>query len=246
MYDAESLRLECVTTSVGFDDLLDFTLGCNHNHFDNFIVVTSHDDIKTQKVALKHGAMMVTTDAFKKNGRNFNKGAAINAGFGWWQYNGWRMHMDADILLPDKFRQTLFNHTHLERQCLYGADRIDVVGGEKIKGLPAQWKDYPQHRGAYLVDSTLGGKMQGKLGGRLVRTLDGYLPIGYLQLFHASTQKQYPFSLGTAAGDDVLFAGLYPVAHRRLLPTVVVYHLCPSYPKLRENWDGNRKQARLK
>ena len=244
-YERDSLRLEAVTTCVGFDDLLDFNLTHNHQHFDTFIVVTSHADTKTQKVALKHGCIMVTSDAFYKNGRNFNKGAAINAGFGYWQYYGWRMHIDCDIMLPDKFRQTLFNHTHLERECLYGADRIDVVGKDAINAMHSKLKKFPQRRGAYLVDATAGNTVFGKLGGRLVRNLDGYLPIGYFQLFHASTQKEYPFSLGTAAGDDVLFAGLYPLPHRRLLPTVVCYHICPSYPRQRENWDGHRKQKRL-
>src|SRR5580693_7111178 len=77
----ESLRLEAVTVCVGFDDLLDLTLGLNHPHLDTLIVVTSHADRATQAVAKKHGAICVQTDLFGKNGRNFNKGAAINAGF---------------------------------------------------------------------------------------------------------------------------------------------------------------------
>jgi hypothetical protein len=243
--DKYELRLEAVTTSVGFDDLLDFTLSHNHQHFDSYHVVTSHDDVATQRVGMKHGCTVITTDAFKKNGRNFNKGAAINAGFGYWQYHGWRMHIDSDIALPDKFRQTLFNHSHLEYDCLYGADRLDIVGKQAIRSLREKMNGYPQHRGNYLVDASLGNNTTGKLGGRLVRTLDGYHPIGYFQLWHCSTQRQYPFSLGTAAGDDVLFSGLYPVAKRRLLPSVVVYHICPSYPRQRENWDGHRKQERL-
>src|SRR6266567_8062496 len=84
----DAQRLETVTVSVGFDDLLDVTLGLNHPHLDTLIVVTSHADKATHAVCRKHGAVCVQTDLFTKNGRTFNKGAAINAGFGYFQYSG--------------------------------------------------------------------------------------------------------------------------------------------------------------
>lgn len=133
----ESLRLEAVTACVGFDDLLDATLALNHPHLDTMIVVTSHDDRRTQAVAHKHGATCVQTDLFKKNGRAFNKGAAINAGLSRFQYHGWRLHLDADIALPDNFRRVLFNHTHLDPACIYGADRCDVIGCEELRATRA-------------------------------------------------------------------------------------------------------------
>jgi hypothetical protein len=92
-YDREARRIEAVTTCVGFDDLLDLTLGLNHPQVDHFIVVTSHEDRKTEKVCHKHSATCVKTDLFRKNGRSFNKGAAINAGFDYFQYHGWRLHV---------------------------------------------------------------------------------------------------------------------------------------------------------
>ncbi len=85
------IRIEVVIVCVGFEELLDITLTYNHGHFDTVIVVTTIEDKATQKVANKRGAVIVQTDLFKKNGRNFNKGAAINAGFSRFQYNGWRM-----------------------------------------------------------------------------------------------------------------------------------------------------------
>ena len=127
-YAEDSQRLEAVTVCIGFDDVLDQTLAMNHPHLDTMIVVTSREDRRTQLVAQKHSAICVTTDLHRKNGRSFNKGAAINAGFGHYQWHGWRMHLDADIILPDNFRRLLFNHTHLDRLCLYGADRVDVIG----------------------------------------------------------------------------------------------------------------------
>jgi len=236
----ESLRLEAVTVCAGFDDLLDVTLGLNHPHLDTLIVVTTHADRATQAVAKKHGAICVQTDLFAKNGRAFNKGAAINAGFSRFQYHGWRLHLDADIVLPDNFRRILFNHTVLDRDCIYGADRVDVIGGDSIAAVKTGICP-PQHLHGFLI----GPEPSHPLGARYVDTLRGYVPIGFFQLWHCSTQKDYPWSLGTAAHDDVMFAEQWPAACRRHLPTVICKHLCAQSPNLGENWDGLRKQPRI-
>ena len=234
----ESLRLEAVTVCVGFDDLLDVTLALNHPHLDTMIVVTSHDDRRTQRVAHKHGAICVQTDLFKKNGRTFNKGAAINAGLSRFQYHGWRLHLDADIALPDNFRRVLFNHTHLDAACIYGADRCDVIGVAELRATRAE---EPQHSHSAFISP----QHHRPLSPRYVDTLRGYVPIGFFQLWHAQSQKPYPWSLGTAAHDDVMFAEQWATEHRRHLPTVICHHLCAQTPKLGENWEGRRHQPRL-
>jgi glycosyltransferase involved in cell wall biosynthesis len=237
----EALRLEAVTCSVGFDDLLDLTLALNHPHFDTMIVVTDHHDRKTINVARKHGAICVETDLFKKNGRNFNKGAAINAGFDHFQYHGWRMHLDADIIVPDNFRRLLFNHTHLDPAAIYGADRVHVIGKETLHELRHSLHNEPQHAWSFL----LGARHDQQIVERYVDTLRGYVPIGFFQLWNARTQKPYPWSLGSAAHDDVMFAAQWPATHRRHVPTAICYHLCAAPPAHRENWDGHRQQPRL-
>lgn len=239
MYAAESLRLEAVVTCVGFDDLLDIALTHNHAQVDTMIVVTSHADKATQRVCRKHGSICVQTDLFRKNGRNFNKGAAINVGFDRFQYHGWRMQLDADIVLPDNFRRIIFNATHLERHCLYGADRIDVIGLKELEAI-VNYK-HPQHAERVFVHP----KSNRPWSPRYVDHLRGYVPLGWFGLWHASAQKSYPYSLGSAAHDDVMFASLWPEACRRHLPTVVCYHVCSRPPSLGENWDGHRKQPRL-
>ena len=235
--ERECLRLEAVTVSVGFDDILDHSLTANHGQVDTMIVVTSHEDRKTQGVARKHGALCVPTDLVKKNGRAFNKGAAINAGFNYFQYHGWRLHLDSDIVLPSNFRRMLFNHHQLDRDCLYGADRVDVIGLDELASV----QGLQQHEHGCIVQ----GRSPRPMGARFLHTLHGYCPIGYFQLWHSSCQKAYPYSLGTAAHDDTMFACLWPEAQRRLLPGVVVNHLCAAPPKWGENWDGNRQQPRL-
>ena len=227
------LRLEAVIVCVGFDDILDITLGLNHPHLDTAIVVTTHQDGKTQLVAKKHAATCVLTDLTTKDNRHFNKGAAINAGFGYFRYNGWRLHLDADIALPDNFRRVLFNHTSLDKSAIYGADRVNVIVKDGSELAANRAKTIPQQSDYFVIH---GG--DNKTEHRFVTPLFGYVPIGYFQLWHADCQKPYPYSVGTAEHDDVLFATLWPSAYRRLLPTVIVDHLVRTNPKLGENWDG--------
>jgi hypothetical protein len=235
-YDVDSTRLEAVTTCVGFDDFLDETLASNHHHFDNFIVVTSHHDRKTQAVAQKHGATCVQTDLFKKNGRVFNKGAAINAGFGRFQFFGWRMHLDADIIVPDNFRRILFNHSFLERYNIYGADRINIIGYKNFQNYHYAIRAKPQAADGYFVESCHAQP----IGARYVDPLLGYCPLGFFQLWHSSQQKPYPYSIGDASHDDILFAQSWPQANRIHLPTIICHQLCQTDPKMAENWEGRR------
>jgi len=147
------------------------------------------------------------------------------------------MHLDADITLPDSFRRMLFNHTHLCRDSIYGADRVNVVG---------QW-DISDHFDNRTPQHTYGAFIsagQNPAAHRYVDTLRGYVPIGYFQLWHSSCQKPYPYSLGTASHDDKMFAEQWPSGNRRLLPTVIVGHLCPEEPHVDQNWEG-RKSYRL-
>jgi hypothetical protein len=247
-FAADSQRIEAVTVCVGFDDVLDQTLAMNHPHLDTMIVVTSHEDHATQLVARKHSALCVVTDLHRKNGRAFNKGAAVNAGFGHFQWHGWRLHLDADIILPDNFRRLLFNHTHLDPACLYGADRVDVIGRAGVETLRVAARELPQHAYGSGLSPVHGGAVYARQpsssSARFVHSLYGWLPLGYFQLFHASRQRPYPYSLGTAAHDDVLFAALWPEPQRRLLPTAFVYHLCPTPPYYGQNWEG-RKSGRI-
>jgi hypothetical protein len=234
VHDLESLRLEGITTCVGFDDILDVSLTHNHPHLDHMIVVTSHEDKKTHAVARKHGATLVQTDLFTKNNRVFNKGAALQHGHSFFVYNGWRLNLDVDIMLPDNFRRILFNNTHLDKDCIYGALRTDVVGLEDLKDA----RKGLQHHDSYFISSNR------KIGSTFVDNLNNYCPIGWFQLYHSSNQHPHPHSLGDAAHDDVLFASLWPHSQRRLLPTVICQHLITEDLPMGSNWNG-RKSKRL-
>lgn len=228
-------KIEAVVVSVGFDDLLAITARLNLPHLDNLFVVTTHQDAKTQRVCERLGATAVLTDAGTLRGKTFAKGSALNAGLMMCQYRGWRLVLDADIVLPDHFRRVLLNYTHVDEQCLYGADRVDVIGLDALERTieTPQWG----HREEVCVPSPIRA--------RVVTKDYGYLPLGYFQLFHAAAAHHYPSTAGGAGLDDVAFSQQWPLSHRRLLPSVVVYHLCVTPPVGGENWDGIRRHARL-
>jgi glycosyltransferase involved in cell wall biosynthesis len=236
------LRLEYVTTCVGFDDLLDLTLARNIGQFDTVIVVTSHEDHKTQSCVRKHGATLVLSDLFKKDGRTFNKGAAINDGFNYFRFYGWRCFLDSDILLPAGFRQRLYNHEELVQYCLYGVDRMDVNGKEAIQKLLESHGFERQHMHGCLLGATAG-----ELSHRYTQQLSGPGVLGYFAMWNASCQKPYPYSLGTAQHDDIAWSNLWPRGQRRHITSSLVYHLHPGNytPIIGQNWDGNRRMPRL-
>lgn len=239
LYERDDEKLEIVTVSVGFDDVLDVTLPENHHQCDHLIVVTSHADKKTQAVCQKHGVTCVQTDTFERYDNEFRKGAGINRGFDFFQYYGWRLHIDSDIILPDNFNRLLFNHASLDNQTIYGCDRIDVVGLEELKGIKSSLHHTPQHAHGFLIRPA----HDRPIGSRYLDNSDGYCPIGFFQLWNARCHKAYPSSKGDASHDDVSFAKLWPRKNRQVLPIGFCYHLIPeANPEIGKNWKGKTQK----
>jgi hypothetical protein len=228
------IYLEGLTVSVNYADFLDETLSENLGHFDEFAVVTAADDRATQAVCHRHGVICVKTDVHREDPLDrFNKGLMINLGLAHLRNRGWLLHLDADIVLPDRLRFML-HKGRLQEDCLYGADRINVLGHaawQKVKQSSAYQRQY-HHR--YLVSAGGAG-----LGARLVHNEYGYCPLGCFQLWHSRHRdRRYHFSQGSAEHSDVLFALQWPAAKRVLLPGVFVYHLESEPARIGANWNG--------
>ncbi len=219
------MRLEGVITCVNYADFLDHALARNLHHFDDLVVVTIHEDQATQSLCAFHGVKCVMTDIFHEDGDAFNKGRAINLGLEYLRRTDWVLHLDADILLPDRFRSML-GKSGLQPGVLYGADRIMVTNKWQLKELE---RSRQYHH--YMVEC------HGQIGARIVHDDLGYCPIGYFQLWHGSQRKKYPTNSGNAAQSDLLFACQWPRTQRQLLPTVLVHHL-ESAAGMGANWNG--------
>ena len=196
--------------------------------------MTAHDDRATQAVCDRHGVICVKTDVHREDPLDrFNKGLMINLGLAHLRHRGWLLHLDADIVLPDRLRFIL-NKSRLDEDCIYGADRVNVVGKDDWEAIKQSANGQRQYRHRYLVSPA-----EGRLGARLVHNEYGYCPIGYFQLWHSRHRdRRYHFAQGSAEHSDVLFALQWPAARRILLPGVFVYHLESEPAKMGANWNG--------
>ena len=229
------LFIEGVTVCVDYADFLDESLTENLTHFDEFVVVTSYSDKWTQAVCEKHSVQCVQTDVFNERENDvFNKGAALNLGMSYLRHLDWILCMDADIVLPDRFR-SLLNKVTLDTNCIYGADRLNVVGYEQWQDVKNNFNYKRQFQYKYLIQNTAL-----PLGARLVHNELGYCPIGYFQLWHSSMHRKYPLNAGSAENDDVLFASQWTRIKRILLPTVLVHHLESEKNAMGVNWNGRK------
>jgi hypothetical protein len=226
--------LECVIVCKNYSDFLAHTLPHNVQHFDRMVVVTHPDDKATQALCTKFGVDFVATTEMHDSGDPFNKGRAINLGLSHLRNDGWVVHLDADILLPHKFRQML-EHQILDEKTIYGVDRLNCVSYENWIANKA--KTVPQHQYRYMVTP----QKEFPLGSRLVHQEYGWCPIGFFQLFCASQHKKYPIVSGSAEQDDVLFALQWPREKRVLLPQFFVYHL-ESEQGFGINWKGRKSK----
>lgn len=228
------MKLEAVTTCVNYSDFLEHTLPDNIQHFDRFVVVTHPDDKKTQRLCNKYGADVLTTKLFHDEGDTFNKGKAINLGLSHLKHSGWLLHLDADILLPHKFKQMLV-HSRLNPKYIYGADRLNTHSYDHWQ--KHKHKSMPQHQWRCMVTPN----DEFTLGSRLLHQEHGYCPIGCFQLWHSTKQVKYPVVCGSAEHSDVLFAVQWPREERILIPEFFVYHLeSEGDAEMGINWHGRK------
>jgi hypothetical protein len=167
------------------------------------------------------------------DGDKFNKGRMINLGLSNLRHDGWLLHLDADILLPHRFRHCL-KMAKLDKSCIYGADRLNTKSYDNW--IKNQSKTVPQHQYRFMVTP----QSEFNIGSRLLHLEFGYCPIGYFQLWSSSVRKTYPIVCGSAEHSDVLFAVQWAREKRVLLPEFFVYHLESEVVKMGANWDGRQ------
>lgn len=238
------MKLEAIIVCKDYADFLAETLPLNLSHFDDVVVVTHPDDKETQAVCAKNSVECVKTTVFHDNGDDFNKGLAINVGKDHLKGNGWYLHLDADMVLPHRFRHML-DRARLDPKNIYGADRVNVYGFEAWKRLENNL--YHPYEQRWFIDPGYCHQEKPpentRFGARVVHMEYGWVPIGFFQLWHSSHSARYNYKRGAAAGTDVMFPTQWPREHRVLLPEVVCYHL-DSEPKhgIGTNWHGRKSQ----
>jgi hypothetical protein len=235
------MYLEAVTVCAGYADFLRETLPLNRPHFDRYLVVTSPDDEETLDLCHDHNTEVVTTADFYRGGDDFNKGRAVERGLAMLSHRDWLLHLDADIVLPADFRESL-EDADLDPACVHGADRLMVRGWDAWQAFKARGALRRSWHCAVLPRDLL-------IGTRWADIRYGYVPIGFFQLWHQSADvrkgirlRRYPDTHQDAARADVKFALQWDRRHRHLIPEVLVAHLESGPAKLGANWKGRTTQ----
>lgn len=230
------MKIEAVIVCKNYSDFLEHTLPENLQHLDRIVVVTHPDDKRTQNLCSKYGVDCYPTEVMHDDNDAFNKGRAINLGLSHLRNEDWVLHIDADIVLPHRFRFML-KMAKLNQNTLYGADRLNVKTYEHW--IAAKHKTVPQFHWRCLVVPH--GEFN--IGSRLVHMEYGYCPIGYFQLWHSTAHKKYPIVNGSAEHSDVMFAVQFNRPNRVLLPELFVYHLdSEGGGAMGTNWTGRKSK----
>jgi hypothetical protein len=88
---------------------------------DRILVVTAERDMATIDLCCEHGIETFITDAFWRDGAQFNKGAAMAEAFDFLEPDDWHLFFDADVIPPSFWLDRLAG---IQPGTLYGAHRI--------------------------------------------------------------------------------------------------------------------------
>jgi hypothetical protein len=236
------LKLEAVTVCIGYADFLAQSAKYNVGLFDEWFVITTEADEQTREVCRRHSIKTILSADAERGGDTFNKGRLIERGLQFTGAEGWRLHLDADIICPANLHQ-LLDAADLDEQKIYGADRIMIHSpAEFARLLKSGWLTHTYH---VETKPPVGGAAGFQIGTRWCHHEVGYVPIGFFQLWHSAADlwrgariKPYPTQHNTACRTDVQHALQWDRRQRELIPELFVVHLESEPAKLGANWSG--------
>lgn len=241
------MKISAIIVSVNYGDVLAWTLRENRNLFDRLIVVTSPRDQRTRRICEHFHVRCETISSFYAVGSSvdilaFNKAAGINHGLRCLDQqppttDDWYVHLDADIVLPPRTRE-LLHKADLDSSSIYGIDRMMCTSFDDY----VRYASFPtaQHQNQIFVKANafpIGVRVA-----RLDADGDGYVPIGFFQLWNpvGSNVINYPEHHRSAARSDMLFALNWPRRRRQLIPEIVGIHLESEKVPMGHNWNGRQ------
>lgn len=238
------MKVEVIIVCKEYSDFLSETLHQNADQVDDIVVVTSHEDQKTQAVCAKYSVECVKTAAFTEGGSTLNKGQCINIGMDHCKRDGWLLHMDADMVLPRDFKR-LLGKSHLDAKNIYGADRINVYGWDAWQALKP--KLMPGYSSRWFIDPGFchanPAPVGTRFGARIIHMEYGWVPIGFFQMWWGASPNRYNYKRGAAAGTDIMFPIQWPRENRILLPEIVCFHLDSELThQIGTNWKGRKSR----
>lgn len=234
--------VEAVTVCINYGDFLGAVAPLNRHQFRQWVVVTCKEDCETREVCRQNKIRCVLTEDHERDGV-FSKGRLVERGLQHLSADTWVAHIDSDISLPLSFQHDL-EAAHLQTDTLYGADRFMVKNyaeWQRLRGMG--WPANTERGWSHSVNVPAGFQIGTRWAGP-----DGYVPIGFFQLWHRDgggeewrgyRTKPYPSLHGTACRTDVQHGLQWDRKKRQLLPELLVAHLeSGSGPTPGANWNG--------
>jgi len=126
------MKLEAVTVCIDFSEWLCQCLG-NRDKLDRWVIVTHQSDIETIRLCEAHNMEYVLSRRVFGDGTWFAKGRAINDALKTMDCDGWLLSLDADIKLPENFREVIDKEVK-DEQTLYGSYRYDELINRMSQG----------------------------------------------------------------------------------------------------------------
>ena len=133
-----SLTLDLIIASVNYADFLEITLPLNKKHFNKIVILTTPEDLETQKICKENSVECFVTEKFKYNGATFDRGSAFNEAVSFYKFTDFLLHLDGDIVLPDNFKELIIK-SNLDPEMFYGSQRIFIPTYE-------EWVAYTEER----------------------------------------------------------------------------------------------------
>ena len=233
-------KIEAVTFCVNYARELNTVAPNNLPFFEKWVIATEARDEETRYVCRQHGLQCLISEDHHWNGDGLNKGRMVDRALQHMSAGLWRLHIDADICLPAKFRRVI-DQAHLYECNIYGADRVMVRSQEQWQKLLASGWLHGRTQGPNSVEVPNGFG----IGPRWSSHESGYVPIGFFQLWHGSQDewhgvrtKPYPHSHGSACRSDVQHALQWDRRNRVMIPELYVVHLESEATQNGANWDG--------
>lgn len=238
------MNIEAVSVCCGYDDFLAAVAPYNIPHLDRWLIVTTPEDEKTREVCRRFNLEVLLSNDGGNDVDEFAKGRMIERGLQHLSANGWRLHLDSDIVLPNRFKQ-LCHTADLKEDTLYGADRILVRSWEEWQKLQKTGFLNSGHDYHCRINFPEGFP----IGTRWGTLATGYCPIGFFQMWHSSQDlwrgiriKPYPRFHNNACRTDVQHALQWDRSKRALIPEIVTIHLESEKSPMGVNWKGRKSK----
>lgn len=199
--------ITAITVCVNYADFLAHSLRLNKDIFYDYLVVTSKEDIETQKLCDELKVKYLVSNRVGLDG-GFHKGKAINDGLIHLNTKDWVCVIDADTIIERyNFGLELGKQLPLDENCLYGLLGRGIIESKEELAAFLESGTKPNIKS----DEYSYGNM-----------------IGFFHLWNTKTRPFYPEESNNAGLDDILMRDSFQRKHWRQLNCYGI-HLGPLW-----------------